>query len=143
MSKIQLNIETETDLLDRYNDYVRACETNRSDAIADDMEQALTGHEDIRSSCRTYIVDNPIKVKNKVQFKIEVEADLLDRFSSFARSCNADLNDAFSGIMMRTAEGHEFICDLIKGFQAEDDPEYAAQLAINQKQRAERIAQYS
>ena len=62
MSKVQLNIEVDSDLLERYDDYVKVCGTSRTEEIVGDIERAVMGHEKVMGIFQECLANDPIDV---------------------------------------------------------------------------------
>ena len=47
MSKVQLNIEVDAELLEKYSEFVRVAETTINESIVNSMKRTVMGHENI------------------------------------------------------------------------------------------------
>jgi len=71
---------------------------------------------------------------SKVQLNIEIDVMLLESLDNYAEANGASRNDALIAIVKSFLYGDEFINKVFQDLKAEDDAEYAAELAARRRQ---------
>ena len=70
---------------------------------------------------------------SKVQFNIEIDEVLLEIFDDYLKNNQASRDEMLIAMIKRAVYGDDFVSNLFKDFRAEDDSEYAMQLAAERR----------